>query len=97
MEDTYAAEILLEPLYDLTNARVVYRDLPRFPGMERDLAIVVNEEVEAGSLIQVIKEIAGELLRRFRCLTSSRAQAWRGQEECCHLHDVPSSGTNPDR
>ncbi|MGV2805284.1 phenylalanine--tRNA ligase subunit beta, partial [Clostridium perfringens] len=66
LEDTYAAEILLKPLYDLTNARVVYRDLPRFPGMERDLAIVVNDEVEAGSLIQVIKENAGELLQQIQ-------------------------------
>lgn len=66
LEDTYAAEILLEPLYDLTNARVAYRDLPRFPGMERDLAIVVNEEVEAGSLIQVIRENAGELLQQIQ-------------------------------
>lgn len=66
LEDTYAAEILLEPLYDLTNARVAYRDLPRFPGMERDLAIVVNEEVEASSLIQVIKENAGELLQQIQ-------------------------------
>lgn len=64
LEDTYAAEVLLEPLYDLTNERVVYRDLPRFPGMERDLALVVNEEVEAGSLIRVIQEHAGELLQQ---------------------------------
>lgn len=64
LEDTYAAEILLAPLYELTNDRVAYRDLPRFPGMERDLAIVVNEEVEAGSLIQVIRENAGELLQQ---------------------------------
>lgn len=66
LEDTYAAEILLEPLYDMTNDRVAYRDLPRFPGMERDLAIVVDEQVEAGSLIQTIKENAGELLQQIQ-------------------------------
>ncbi|WP_422657990.1 phenylalanine--tRNA ligase subunit beta [Paenibacillus sp. EC2-1] len=63
LEDTYVAEILLDPLYLLANNRVQYRDLPRFPAMERDLAIVVNETVEAGSLIRVIRENAGELLQ----------------------------------
>lgn len=63
LEDTYAAEILLDPLYDLANGRVQYRDLPRFPAMERDLAVVVEETVDAGSLIRVIRENAGELLQ----------------------------------
>ncbi|WP_054955947.1 phenylalanine--tRNA ligase subunit beta [Paenibacillus dakarensis] len=63
LEDTYVAEILLSPLYDLAGSRVQYRDLPRFPAMERDLAIVVDEAVEAGALIRVIRENAGELLQ----------------------------------
>lgn len=63
LQDTYVAEILLDPIYLLANNRVQYRDLPRFPAMERDLAIVVNETVEAGSLIRVIRENAGELLQ----------------------------------
>lgn len=63
LEDTYVAEILLDPLYELANSRVQYRDLPRFPAMERDLAVVVDEAVEAGSLIRVIREHAGELLQ----------------------------------
>ena len=63
LEDTYVAEILLQPLYDLADSRIVYRDLPRFPGMERDLAVVVDESVEAGDLLKAIREHAGELLQ----------------------------------
>lgn len=63
LEDTYVAEILLDQLYDLANSRIQYRDLPRFPAMERDLAVVVDEAVEAGSLIKVIHEHAGDLLQ----------------------------------
>ncbi|MGG1878113.1 phenylalanine--tRNA ligase subunit beta [Paenibacillus cisolokensis] len=66
LEDTYAAEIRLEPLYELANSRVQYRELPRFPGMERDLAIVVDEAIEAAALIRVIREHAGELLQNVR-------------------------------
>lgn len=63
LQDTYVAEILLEPLYELASSEIVYRDLPRFPAMERDLAIVVDESVEAGALMSTIREHAGELLQ----------------------------------
>jgi phenylalanyl-tRNA synthetase beta chain len=36
--------------------------LPRFPAVERDLAVVVEEHVAASSLLAAIKESAGELL-----------------------------------
>jgi phenylalanyl-tRNA synthetase beta chain len=40
--------------------------LPRFPAVERDLAVVVEEHVAAGSLLAAIKESAGELLEMAR-------------------------------
>ncbi|MBO2943493.1 phenylalanine--tRNA ligase subunit beta [Paenibacillus sp. F411] len=66
LEDTYVAELLLAPLYELVNSTVVYRDLPRYPGMERDLAIVVDEQVEAAALIETVQKHAGDLLQRVR-------------------------------
>jgi phenylalanyl-tRNA synthetase beta chain len=36
--------------------------LPRFPAVERDLAVVVEEHVAAGSLLAAINESAGDLL-----------------------------------
>ena len=36
--------------------------LPRFPAVERDLAVVVEETVAAGAVLASIKELAGELL-----------------------------------
>jgi len=32
-----------------------YRALPRFPGTERDIAVVVDESVSAGDLVQAIR------------------------------------------
>lgn len=75
LDDTYVAEILLEKLYELANGEVVYRDLPRFPAMERDLALVVDESVEAGKLLDTIRSHAGELLQSvqvFDVFTGSR-------------------------
>ena len=40
--------------------------LPRFPAVERDLAVVVEEHVAAGSLLAAIKESAGDLLENAR-------------------------------
>jgi phenylalanyl-tRNA synthetase beta chain len=40
--------------------------LPRFPAVERDLAVVVEEHVAAGSLLAAINESAGELLEMAR-------------------------------
>lgn len=75
LDDTYVAEILLAPLYELASGEVVYRDLPRFPAMERDLALVVDESVEAGKLLDIIRSHAGELLQSvqvFDVFTGSR-------------------------
>jgi phenylalanyl-tRNA synthetase beta chain len=60
-----AFEIDVEPL--LAAARLPHaQTLPRFPAVERDLAVVVEEHVAAGSLLAAIKEAAGELLEMAR-------------------------------
>lgn len=41
-----------------------YRQIPRFPGIERDLAVVVELQVPAREIIGVIKKSGGNLLRR---------------------------------
>ncbi|MBT2288643.1 phenylalanine--tRNA ligase subunit beta [Paenibacillus albidus] len=61
--DTYVAEILLQPLYDMAASRLQYKDLPRFPGMERDIAVVVDASVPAGDLLNTIRQNGGSLLQ----------------------------------
>jgi phenylalanyl-tRNA synthetase beta chain len=61
--DTYVAEILLQPLYDHTQSRLQYSELPRFPGMERDIAVVVDSTVPAGDLLASIRANGGTLLQ----------------------------------
>src|SRR5207302_2844466 len=40
--------------------------LPKFPSVERDLAVVVEEHVAAGAILATIKESAGYLLEHAR-------------------------------
>ncbi|MCP4703261.1 MAG: phenylalanine--tRNA ligase subunit beta [candidate division Zixibacteria bacterium] len=41
-----------------------YKSLPRFPAAPRDLAVVVDESVEVGSLLEEIKQSGGSLLEK---------------------------------
>ena len=60
-----AFEIDMEPV--LESSRIpLAQPLPRFPAVERDLAVVVEEHVAAGSLLAAIKESAGDLLEYAR-------------------------------
>ncbi|WP_342477275.1 phenylalanine--tRNA ligase subunit beta [Paenibacillus sp. FSL H7-0350] len=63
LEDTYVSEVLLQPLYDEARAQLQYSELHRFPGMERDIAVVVDDAVPAGDLITAIREHGGTLLQ----------------------------------
>lgn len=62
LDDTYVAELLLKPIYEYAGEPAVYRELPRFPAMQRDIAVVVAADVEAGALIAEIRQTAGKLL-----------------------------------
>ncbi|WEK55199.1 MAG: phenylalanine--tRNA ligase subunit beta [Candidatus Cohnella colombiensis] len=62
LPDTYIAEIELAPIYEYTDRSIEYRVLPRYPAMERDIAVVVDRNVTGGSLTESIEQTAGELL-----------------------------------
>ena len=60
-----AFEIDVEPVLAASRLPKA-QSLPRFPGVERDLAVVVEEHVAAGTLLASITEAAGDLLETAR-------------------------------
>src|SRR5690606_366053 len=62
LADTYVVELELDPVYEYANFDIVYRTLPRYPAMERDIAVVVNADVAAGDLTAAATRTAGALL-----------------------------------
>lgn len=56
------AEIDLDAMLDLSNTQKYYRGLPKFPAVERDLAIVVKKDVLAAEIYDIIKESGGDML-----------------------------------
>lgn len=60
----YVAEIGLKALCDATDDVIKYEPLPKFPAVERDIALIVNVDVTSGSLLECIRENAGEFFEK---------------------------------
>ena len=62
--DTRACVLEIELSYLLTHARthITYQPLPRYPAMERDMAVLVDRRVQVGPMMQAMREAGGELL-----------------------------------
>ncbi|HHV96564.1 MAG TPA: phenylalanine--tRNA ligase subunit beta [Clostridiaceae bacterium] len=61
-ERTYIGIIEIEPLVKNAVMKVEYKQLPRYPSVTRDIAILVNDEVLAWDIEQTIKENGGKTL-----------------------------------
>lgn len=59
---TYGFQFDLSRLIKNTDTEIEYKPLPKYPAIQRDLAIVVSKEIEAEALMKNIRENAGKLL-----------------------------------
>lgn len=59
----YVAEIDFEKILDLYDVTPVYQNLPRYPAMERDLAVIVDHNQSVGEMITKLYKLGGELLQ----------------------------------
>lgn len=62
LADTYVLEVELETLAKLAGERFTYRQLPRFPAITRDMALVVDRAIAVGDLIATAQATAGDWL-----------------------------------
>lgn len=65
-ERAYGFQINLEALFPLVNLVKKYQQLPKYPAVERDMALLVKQDIAAGELLGVIKAAGGELLKEVR-------------------------------
>ncbi len=63
-ERVYAMEVNLEKVINACKGLKRIEPLPKYPSMERDMAIVVQRDVHAGEIIDDIKKNGGKLLKR---------------------------------
>lgn len=60
----FFAELSLSALADCAERKAVYQEVPRFPGIERDLSLQVSESVHAETIAQDIREMGKGLLTK---------------------------------
>ncbi len=62
----YVAEILFDELLPLSIDNYIYKELPKYPSVKRDLAFVLDRDVESYSIEKIVKEHSGEILEKYK-------------------------------
>ena len=63
---TYVFEIDLEPIFSLSPSPKIFKALPKFPSVRRDIAVIVPENVSHDAIVEVIKEKGKPLLEEIK-------------------------------
>ncbi|WP_428909329.1 phenylalanine--tRNA ligase subunit beta [Niallia sp. Krafla_26] len=63
VKETYVFELSFKSLAEATVAPIAYQTIPRYPSITRDIALVVEKDIAAGQLQQIIVEAGGDLLK----------------------------------
>ena len=69
----YAGEIFYDVLKKHFRSKIVFKQISKFPTVERDLAIVLNDDVTWQQLEDCIKESAGDKLENIKLFDVYRA------------------------
>jgi len=59
----YLAEISLDALLGCANLKKTFRPLPKYPSVKRDIAILLDDTINASGIYDVIKEEARQLVK----------------------------------
>ena len=62
-DDTYVCEINLEKLYNLKSEKLKFVEPCKYPTVKRDLAFIVDKDLEAKEIIKTIKSKGGKYLK----------------------------------
>lgn len=60
--ECYVAELDFERLFAAANHKQTYKKLPKYPSVSRDIAILVDDSVLSGDIVETIKRAGGKLL-----------------------------------
>lgn len=60
--ECYLAEFDFNTLFKAASGKKIYRKLPKYPAVSRDIAILVDENILSGEIVDIIKKAGGKLL-----------------------------------
>ncbi len=59
----YVGEIFYDAIKDCFNDKIVFETVSKYPVIERDIAVSIDESATCASVIEIIKQFGGEFLR----------------------------------
>ena len=70
----YTCELLFSTIAALMNTVTIYKPLPKYPAITRDIAFVVEDSMQVGDIIDVIKDVGSKLLENVELFDVYRGQ-----------------------
>jgi phenylalanyl-tRNA synthetase beta chain len=61
-ERVYTCELLFSAIMGQSETDIIYTPLPKYPAVTRDIALLVDEDITVGSIMDIISEKGGKLL-----------------------------------
>ncbi len=59
----FIAQLNVHRLFDYRKTERRFNEIPRFPWVERDLAVVLDRDIETGEIIKTIRKVGGKFLK----------------------------------
>jgi phenylalanyl-tRNA synthetase beta chain len=72
--DCFVAELNLRVLFENAKMDIEYSEIPKFPSSERDLALIVNENVASASILDEVRNSGVGILRDVRIFDIYKGQ-----------------------
>lgn len=65
-EKVYVAEVNVDKLYIYAKYNKKYVQVPKYPAVERDIALVINEQIEVGEIEKIIEKKSKKLIESYK-------------------------------
>lgn len=70
----YCAELMFDTICEICNMKKMYTPLPKYPSTSRDIALLVEDSLEAGTIEKVIKAAATDILKEVKLFDVYRGE-----------------------
>lgn len=73
-ERVYTCELLFSAIMGQARMEIIYKPLPKYPAIVRDIALTVSEETTVGSIKEIIEDNGGNILEKAELFDVYRGQ-----------------------
>ena len=63
MDDIYVAEFSLTKLFEKRSSKIKYEEISKYPAIKKDVAFILNKDVQAQNIIKDIKKVGTDILK----------------------------------